>query len=76
MIDANPLEQLTAREREVLVLMAAGLSNGGIARRLWLTERTVESHVRRVLCKLTPGAGEETHRRVRAVVTYVRAARR
>jgi DNA-binding NarL/FixJ family response regulator len=73
-IRTDPLDELTAREREVLSLMAEGLSNGGIARRLWLTDRTVETHVSRVLAKLQPVASQEQHRRVLAVLAYVRAA--
>jgi DNA-binding NarL/FixJ family response regulator len=70
---ADALGELTAREREVLELMAEGLTNTGIAQRLWLTERTVESHVRNVLMKLGLPAGEHDHRRVLAVLTYLRA---
>ena len=66
------LEGLTEREREVLALMAEGLSNAGIAARLVLTERTVESHVRAVLSKLDVHGGEEAHRRVLAVLAYLR----
>ena len=65
---------LSAREREVLALMAEGLTNSGIARRLVLTERTVEGHVRSVLMKLDLPAGEDAHRRVLAVIAYLRAA--
>jgi DNA-binding NarL/FixJ family response regulator len=72
-IRPDPLHELTAREREVLALMAEGLSNGGIARRLWLTDRTVETHVSRVLAKLQPAASGEQHRRVLAVLAYVQA---
>jgi DNA-binding NarL/FixJ family response regulator len=64
------LGQLTDREREVLSLMAEGLTNAGIARRLVLTERTVESHVRNVLLKLDLAEGEDGHRRVLAVLAY------
>lgn len=73
--DGGALAELTAREREVLALMAEGLTNRGVARRLWLTERTVESHVRQVLIKLAPAVGGDVHRRVRAVLAYLRATR-
>jgi DNA-binding NarL/FixJ family response regulator len=70
----DELSDLSEREREVLSLMAEGLTNKGIARRLVLTERTVESHVRGVLMKLSLPEGEDGHRRVLAVLTYLRAA--
>ena len=66
---------MTAREREVLGLMAEGLTNAGIAKRLWLTERTVETHVRHVLMNLGLPAGDDGHRRVLAVLAYLRATR-
>jgi DNA-binding NarL/FixJ family response regulator len=66
---------LTPREREVLSLMAEGLTNAGIARRLVLTERTVESHVRNVFMKLDLAGGEDGHRRVLAVLSYLSAGR-
>jgi len=50
----DPLAALSAREREVLTLMAEGLSNAGIGRRIWVTEGTVEKHVRSILTKLSP----------------------
>jgi DNA-binding NarL/FixJ family response regulator len=71
---ADALDGLTEREREVLALMAEGLSNSAIARRLVLTERTVEGHVRSVLMKLDLPASEDAHRRVLAVIAYLRAA--
>lgn len=70
---ADGLETLTEREREVLGLMAEGLTNSAIARRLVLTERTVEGHVRSVLMKLHLPEGEGGHRRVLAVIAYLRA---
>lgn len=69
----DPLAILSAREQEVLMLMAEGRSNAGIARRLWVTEGTVEKHVRSILTKLNlPETGDD-HRRVRAVITYLEA---
>jgi DNA-binding NarL/FixJ family response regulator len=69
----DPLAALSAREQEVLMLMAEGRSNAGIARRLWVTEGTVEKHVRSILTKLNlPETGDD-HRRVRAVITYLEA---
>jgi DNA-binding NarL/FixJ family response regulator len=70
----DPLSELTVREREVLALMAEGLTNTGIAKRLWLTDRTVESHVRNVLMKLGLREGVDEHRRVLAVLAHLRAA--
>jgi DNA-binding NarL/FixJ family response regulator len=69
----DPLAELSAREREVLALMAEGRSNAGIARRLWVTEGTVEKHVRSILTKLTLPEAEDDHRRVLAVLTYLDA---
>jgi DNA-binding NarL/FixJ family response regulator len=69
----DPLEELTPREREVLALMAEGRSNAGIARRLWVTEGTVEKHVHSILAKLRLTETDDDHRRVRAVVTFLEA---
>ncbi len=65
------LATLTPREREVLALMAEGRSNAGIARRLWVTEGTVEKHVRSILTKLTLPETPDDHRRVLAVLAYL-----
>jgi serine/threonine-protein kinase PknK len=67
----DPLGSLTTREREVLALMAEGRTNLGIARRLWLTDRTVESHVGSILAKLGLSSSDEDHRRVLAVLLYL-----
>ena len=67
----NPLSALTAREREVLGLMAEGRTNRGIGRRLWLTDRTVETHVRSIITKLGIADGAEDHRRVLAVLAWL-----
>lgn len=69
----DPLEQLTAREREVLALMAEGASNAGIARRLFVTEGTVEKHVHSILAKLDLPETPDDHRRVRAVIAFLDA---
>ena len=69
----DPLALLSAREREVLSLMAEGRSNAGIARRLWVSEGTVEKHVRSILTKLGLAETADDHRRVLAVVTFLDA---
>lgn len=69
----DPLAALSAREREVLGLMAEGRSNGGIARQLWVTEGTVEKHVQHILTKLGLPETDDDHRRVLAVITFLEA---
>jgi DNA-binding NarL/FixJ family response regulator len=67
----NPLDQLTDRERSVLRLMAEGLTDRGIAERLWLSPKTVETHVRHILQKLGLPEHHTRNRRVEAVLTYL-----
>ncbi|MGX7677533.1 response regulator transcription factor [Jatrophihabitans sp. DSM 45814] len=67
----DPLEALSPREREVLALMAEGRSNGGIANKIWVAERTVEKHVRSILTKLRLPESSDDHRRVLAVLTFL-----
>jgi serine/threonine-protein kinase PknK len=69
----DPLAELTPREREVLAHMAEGRSNAGIARRLWVTEGTVEKHVHSILSKLPLGETDDDHRRVLAVIAFLEA---
>ena len=69
----DPLGRLSSRELEVLALMAEGRSNAGIAHRLWVTEGTVEKHVRSILAKLDLPETEDDHRRVLAVITFLEA---
>jgi DNA-binding NarL/FixJ family response regulator len=69
----DPLEDLTRREREVLALMAEGRSNTGIARRLWITEGTVEKHVHSIMSKLRLSETNDDHRRVLAAITFLDA---
>ena len=68
----NPLDELTAREREVLGLIAEGHSNDAICRKLFLSPKTVETHVRHILMKLGIGETADYHRRVLAVLAYLR----
>jgi serine/threonine-protein kinase len=70
---ADALDALSTREREVLALMAEGLTDRGIARRLWITPATVETHVRHILQKLSLPEGAANNRRVHAVLAYLRA---
>jgi len=67
----DPLASLTPRETDVLAQMAEGRTNAGIARRLYLTERTVETHVSSILTKLGLAGGPDDHRRVLAVLAYL-----
>ena len=69
----DPLDVLSPREREVLSLMAEGRSNSGISRELWVTEATVEKHVRSILMKLRLPEADDVHRRVLAVLTFLDA---
>lgn len=71
---SNPISTLTPREREVLSLMAEGRTNVGIARRLWLTDRTIEAHISSIMNKLGLATSEEDHRRVLAVLLYLNRA--
>jgi DNA-binding NarL/FixJ family response regulator len=70
---AGPLAQLTEREREVLGLMAEGHSNEGIGERLFLSPRTVETHIRQIFLKLELRETPAYHRRVVAVLTFLRS---
>jgi DNA-binding NarL/FixJ family response regulator len=69
----DPLAELSGREREVLSLVAEGLSNKAISARLYVTERTVEAHVTQIFLKLRLDESPDSHRRVLAVVTFLRA---
>jgi DNA-binding NarL/FixJ family response regulator len=68
----DPLEELTSREREIVALMAEGRSNRGICRALWLSPKTVETHIRGAFAKLGIKEAPEDNRRVLAVLAYLR----
>jgi len=70
---SSPLDELTGREREVLSLMAEGLTDRGISERLYVTPNTVETHVRHIILKLGLPATRADNRRVRAVLVYLRS---
>jgi DNA-binding NarL/FixJ family response regulator len=70
---ADPLDELTSREREVLGLMAHGLTDRGIAQRLYVTPKTVETHIRHIFQKLSLPETALDNKRVHAVLTYLRA---
>lgn len=69
----DPVSQLTEREREVLGLIAEGMSNRALASRLFITERTVEAHVTQIFQKLRLAESPDQHRRVLAVLAFLRA---
>ena len=70
----DPLAELSDRERDVLAVVAEGLTNAAIAKRLFMSERTVEAHVRQILMKLDIPQSDESHRRVLAVLAHLSAA--
>jgi serine/threonine-protein kinase len=69
----DPLERLTPREREVLQLVAEGCSNRAIAQELYVTESTVEAHVKQIFSRLALDTGPDSHRRVLAVLAFLRS---
>lgn len=71
--ERNPLDELTSREREVLALMAEGRSNQAISERLFFSSKAVEAHVRNIFTKLGLEQAPDDHRRVLAVITYLRS---
>lgn len=74
--DPGPLSELTARERDVLALMAEGRSNTAIAQQLFLSAKTLETHVTRIFQKLNLAESADDHRRVLAVLTFLQAPQR
>jgi DNA-binding NarL/FixJ family response regulator len=70
----DPLAELTDREREVLALVAEGLTNHAIAQRLFIAERTVEAHVTQIFTKLSIEKGADAHRRVKAVLVFLQSS--
>ena len=72
--ERDPLDELTPREREVLGLMAEGLSNRGICQRLVLSPKTIETHVNSIFTKLNLAPAPDDHRRVLAVLAFLRSA--
>jgi DNA-binding NarL/FixJ family response regulator len=71
---SEPFGALTGREREVLARMAEGVSNRGIARRLFVSERAVERHITAIFAKLGVAARGDAHRRVLAILAYLQTA--
>lgn len=71
--EADPVEELSERERDVLALVAEGLSNGAVGRRLFISERTVEAHVKQIFQKLRIEQAPESNRRVLAVLAFLRS---
>ena len=73
MTRTDPLAELTPREREVIALVAEGRSNKGIGQRLFITERAVQKHVTSIFMKLGLPQSDDDHRRILAVLAYVRS---
>jgi serine/threonine-protein kinase len=71
--EPDPLDELTEREHEVLALMAEGLTDRGIAERLWISTNTVETHIRHILQKLDLPSDDAKNRRVQAVLIHLSA---
>ena len=71
--EADPVDELSEREREVLALVAEGCSNAAVAKRLFVTERTVEWHVKQIFRRLGIDETPETNRRVLAVLAFLRS---